>query len=56
MRIDQIAILYRPSISKPCTSCTYISGSHCDMWDAETRPGMGFALWLKNRQKGVDGE
>lgn len=59
MRIDSLAILYRHSTVKTCTACVYIDGIHCDLWDAETRPGMGCAMWLKKSEKsekGVDGK
>ncbi len=59
-KIDSLAILYRHTTSKPCTACTYVSALHCDLWDAETREGMGCAMWLKKSEKsterGVDGE
>ena len=55
-KIDSAAIIYRPSTEKPCTTCVFIDGWFCTLWEAETRPGMGCALWLKNRSEGVDGE
>ena len=57
--IDSLAIIYRPSTDKPCTACVFLDGWFCTMWEAETRPGMGCAMWLKKQEKskkGVDGE
>ena len=58
-KIDSLAIIYRPSTDKPCTSCVFLDGWFCTMWEAETRPGMGCAMWLKKHEKsekGVDEE
>ena len=54
-KIDNVAIFYRPSKDKPCTTCVFLDGLICTLWDAETREGMGCAYWLEKSEKPTKG-
>lgn len=48
--IETLAILYRPGTAKRCSACVFITGVHCEMWDADTSADMVCGLWLDGRK------